>query len=103
MSGAGMEPDALPAVEAIWVVEATYAEDAAERRPRWRAEHLARVVALKAAGTLLEGGAFADLSSSLLLVRAEDEAAALALVHEDVYTREGVWVGFGARAFGRVV
>jgi uncharacterized protein YciI len=39
----------------------------------------------------------------LLLVRAPDEAAALAILNSDVYARSGVWTGFRARAIGRVV
>jgi hypothetical protein len=89
-------------VEPIWFVEATYAPDAAETRTPLRAEHLARVLALKASGVFVEVGAFADVSSSVVLVRAESEAAALAIVSDDVYLRNGVWVEIRARPFGRV-
>jgi uncharacterized protein YciI len=43
------------------------------------------------------------MSGSLLLVRAPDEAAALAILKSDVYTRSGVWTSFRVRAIGRVV
>jgi len=91
------------AVETIWLVEATYAPDAAETRPAHRPEHLTRMAALRDEGTVVEAGAFTDLSSSILLIRAASEEAALELCREDVYLREGVWVELRARPFGRVV
>ena len=94
----------LPAtLEPIWFVEATYAPDAAETRVPFRAEHLAGIAARLAAGTYVEAGAFADVSASIVLVRAPDADAAIAIVSDDVYLRNGVWVEFRARAFGRVV
>jgi uncharacterized protein len=95
-------PEGL-AVESVWVIEAAYAPDAAQRRAPVRREHLARVARLRAAGTIIEAGGYADMSGSLFLIRAPDEAAALAILREDVYTRAGVWTGFRARALGRVV
>ena len=99
---AGEVPDGL-AIEPIWAIEAAYASDATERRPAVRHEHLSRIGELRAAGTVVEAGGFADMSGSLLLVRAPDEASALALMHADVYFRSGVWSSLRARAFGRVV
>jgi uncharacterized protein YciI len=99
---AGEIPDGL-AIESVWAIEATYGPDAAERRPAVRQEHLKRIGQLRAAGTIVEAGGYADMSGSLLLVRAPDEAAAMAIVKSDVYTRSGVWTGFRARAIGRVV
>jgi uncharacterized protein YciI len=89
-------------LESVWFVEATYAPDAAEARVPFRAEHLAGVRARIAAGTYVEAGAYADLSASVVLVRAASEAEALAIVSDDVYLRNGVWVEVRARAFGRV-
>lgn len=89
-------------MERVFVVEATYAPDAAETRPAHRPTHLARIAALREAGVILEAGAYPDLSSSLLLVRAADEQAALAVAREDVYLREGVWVEVRVRPFLRV-
>lgn len=51
---------------------------------------------------IIEVGAFADASASILIVRAADEAAALDIARADVYMREGVWVEVRARRFGRV-
>lgn len=93
----------LPALEQIWVVEATYAADAAERRSPFRAEHLARLRQLKATGTLVEAGGFADLTASLLLVRGDSEEGVLEVCRADVYFGNGVWTSLRARPFGRVV
>jgi hypothetical protein len=98
---AGEIPDGL-AIEGIWVVEATCGADAAERRPAVRAEHLARIAELRRAGTIVEAGAYTDMSASLLLLRAPSAEAALTVAQADVYFRSGVWTGFRVRAFGRV-
>jgi uncharacterized protein YciI len=97
-----MSEPAAPPVEPIWLVEATYAPDAAETRVPFRAEHIARLRELKRQGIVVEAGAFADVSASIVLIRAADEQAALELVRDDVYLRNGVWVEVRARAFGRV-
>jgi uncharacterized protein len=89
-------------IEWIWAIEATYGPDAAQRRPAVRHEHLTRIRALRAAGVILEAGGYRDMSAALLLVRAPNEAAAVAILEEDVYTRSGVWTGFKAHAMGRV-
>ena len=90
-------------VESVFLVEAQYAPDAAEKRPAVRAEHLTRIVQLIGAGTVIEGGAYSDeLTSSIMLLRADDAAAALAIAREDVYARTGVWTDISARPFGRV-
>lgn len=95
-------PSGTPTIESVWFVEATYAPDAAETRTPFRAEHLAGVAAHRAAGTYIEAGAFADVSGSVVLVRAPSEEAALAIVRDDVYLRNGIWVELRARPFGRV-
>ena len=89
-------------LEPVWLVEATYAPDAAETRVPFRAEHLAGVRERLEAGVYIEAGAFADVSASVILVRAESAEDAIALVRDDVYLRNGVWVEVRARAFGRV-
>ena len=90
-------------MESVWLVEATYAPDAAETRGPFRAQHLARVAALKASGVIVEIGAFLDVSSSIALIRAESEAAALEILRTDIYVTNGIWVELRARPFGRVV
>lgn len=89
-------------VESVWLVEATYAPDAAETRTPFRPEHLTGVAARLADGTYAMAGAYTDVSSSVLLVRAPSAEAAVDLVREDVYLRNGVWVEVRARAFGLV-
>jgi uncharacterized protein YciI len=89
-------------LEPVWLIEATYAPDAAETRVPFRAEHLARLRDLIRQGVVVEAGAFVDVSASILIVRAANDEAALAVCREDVYLRNGVWVELRARAFGRV-
>jgi uncharacterized protein YciI len=89
-------------VEETWLIEATYAPDAAETRGSFRAEHLGRIVELREAGVVVEAGGLADFSASILIVRADSEAAALAIARDDVYMANGVWVEVRARKFIRV-
>ena len=91
-----------PTLETVWLVEATYAPDAAEARTPFRARHLARAAELKAAGIYVEVGAFLDVSSTIIIVRAESEAAALDVVRGDIYMANGIWVELRARPFGRI-
>lgn len=93
---------ATPATEPVWLVEATCAPDAAESRVPFRAEHLARMLQLKADRVVVEVGAVADVSASVIMIRAASEEAALDICRQDVYTRNGIWVEFRARAFNRV-
>jgi uncharacterized protein len=95
-------PLAGMAIEPVWLVEATYAPDAAETRVPFRAEHVARLRKLKGEGIVVEAGAFIDVSASIVILRASDEQAALDVCRDDVYLRNGVWVELRARAFGRV-
>ena len=102
MTDAGI-PDGVR-VETVYVVEISYTADAAEKRPAVRPEHLRRVAKLLADGTLVEAGGYLDFSAALLMVRASSEEEAVALVRDDVYVREGVWLDDAqARPFGRVV
>ena len=90
-------------MEPVWLVEATYAPDAAETRVPLRPQHFAHAAGLKAAGTIVEIGAFTDVSSAIIIVRAESEAAALEIVRRDPYVTNGVWVELRARPFNRLV
>lgn len=90
-------------IEPVFLVEAVYTPEAAERRPAVRPEHLTRIAELLRDGTLVAAGAYSDtLTSSLLFVRAEDAAAAIAVARADVYARSGVWDEITARPFGLV-
>jgi uncharacterized protein YciI len=96
------EPDTSSPIEPVWLIEATYAPDAAATRRPFRARHVARLQELKRQGVVVEVGAFTDVSASIVIVRAPDEEAALAVCRDDIYLRNGVWVELRARAFGRV-
>ncbi len=97
------DPTVPAPLEPVWLIEATYAPDAAETRAPFRGRHLGRLYELMAAGILIEAGAFLDVSASILIVRAPDEAAALEIARADIYMANGVWVEVRARAFGHVV
>jgi uncharacterized protein YciI len=102
MTDAGI-PDGVM-IETVYVVEISYTADAAEKRPAVRPEHLRRVAQLLADGTLIEAGGYLDFSAAMLIVRASSGAEAVALIRDDVYVREGVWLDDArARPFGRVV
>jgi len=101
MTGSGLPPGV--GVEQVWVLEATYVPDGAAARAPFRAEHLARIARLKREGTVIEAGAYMDVSSSIILMRADSEDAALAIARQDPYVREGVWVELRVKPFGRVV
>ena len=90
-------------IEPTWLIEATYAPDAAETRVPFRGRHLARLAELMEAGIVVAAGAFADVSASILVVRAADEQAALDIARSDIYMANGVWVEVRARPFGLVV
>jgi len=96
-------PDGLT-VETVYVVEISYTPEAAIRRPALRPQHLERIGRLLAEGRIVEAGGYLDFSAALLMVRASSEEEAVALVRDDVYVREGVWLDDArARPFGRVV
>jgi uncharacterized protein YciI len=90
------------AIEPAWYVECTYAPDAAETRAPFRAAHLARAAELRREGVIIEVGAFADVSASVLIIRAASEAEALEVCRADVYMQNGIWVELRARPFGRL-
>ncbi len=99
------DPADAPAysMEPVWVIQATYAPDAAETRTPFRPRHLARMAGLMAEGTVVVAGAYADMSSSMLVVRAPDEAAALEIARQDLYMQNGIWVELRAKAFTQVL
>jgi len=92
----------VPTLEPVWLVEATYVANAAEARAPFRPTHLARLTDLKAGGVVVEAGAYADASASLLMLRAATEDEALDLCRADVYWQNGIWVDLNARAFARL-
>jgi uncharacterized protein YciI len=92
----------VPTLEPVYLVEATYVANAAEARAPFRPAHLAHLTVLKGSGVVVEAGAYADASASLLMLRAATENEALDLCRADVYWQNGIWVDLKARAFARL-
>lgn len=82
-----------------FLVRATYCADAATAREPYRARHLAGVRQLLASGGVLIAGALADLSASVLVVRAADAEAARAIAEADVYWQHGVWTSIEVTSY----
>ena len=79
------------AFETVYVIEGTYAPDAAETRVPVRAEHVARMLELRDRGVVLEAGGFADMTASIMLVRAEtDGGGARPLPERRVHPARGL-------------
>jgi uncharacterized protein YciI len=96
-------PDGVT-VETVFVVEISYTADAAQKRPAARPEHLRRIARLMAEDRVIEAGGYLDFSAAMLIVRASSEVEAVALIRDDVYLRQGVWLDDArARPFRRVV
>ncbi len=89
-------------IETCHVVEATYADGAADKRAPYREEHLARVGKLIEAGAVIVAGALADMSASLLILAVEGEDAARAVIESDVYWKNGIWTDYTVRKLNRV-
>ncbi len=92
----------MPRVTPCFVVTASYVEGAAERRAPYRDEHLERVEKLLREGALLLGGAFDDMSASLLVFGVQSEEAVVAVIESDVYWREGIWTDYTIRKLNRI-
>lgn len=95
-------PDGVE-IETVYLVEVPYTPQARERRPAHRPVHISRIADLIREGRVIEAGGCTDFSKAVLLMRVADEAEALRLIDEDVYTREGVWHSPTATPYGRVV
>ena len=68
----------------------TYGYNDTPERAARRPEHLEHLAKLHAEGSLLLAGPLADLTGGVLVLIADDEAAARELVDKDPYTRHGV-------------
>jgi uncharacterized protein len=77
--------------------------DAPARRMGVRAQHLEAIQPLVQDGTVLLGGALLNdaggMIGSLMLLEAENEAAARALLERDVYVTLGVWQQYDLHPF----
>ena len=68
----------------------TYGYHDTPLRAERRGEHLAHLERLESDGSLVAAGPLADLSGGIIVLRADDEAGARALVDQDPYTQLGV-------------
>jgi len=76
---------------AKFVLWGTYCDDALEKRAPFRAEHLAGLQQLKDNGTLITLGPTEGSTHVFGIYEADSQSAVEALVHGDVYWREGIW------------
>jgi uncharacterized protein YciI len=65
----------------------TYGYHDTPLRAERRDDHLAHLAGLERSGHLVAAGPLADLSGGIVVLRADDEAGAQALVDQDPYTR----------------
>jgi uncharacterized protein len=86
----------------VYVVEAAYVEDAANRRTPFRQAHLERVRKLGEQGALILAGGFEDMKSSLLVFTLEDEESVAAVIESDVYWHQGIWTDYRIRKLNAV-
>ncbi|MFG1699638.1 YciI family protein [Nonomuraea sp. NPDC049309] len=68
----------------------TYGYHDTPLRAERRDDHLAHLKTLHEEGSLVAAGPYTDLTEGMIVLRAEDEKAAQALVERDPYTRLGV-------------
>lgn len=92
----------MAVTQPCFVVEATYAPDAAVRRVPLREKHLERMEELADEGAVMLAGAYEDMSSSLLVFTVETEESVRAIIDSDVYMKEGVWTGYSIKVLNRV-
>lgn len=84
-----------------WVLEYRYAD--MDARARAREDHLAYLRGLHAAGTVVLGGPVGDGSGAMVVLRAESQEAAQAVVDADPYTVAGVGADHVLRPWNVVV
>ena len=77
---------------AKFVLWGTYSDNALEKRTPFRDEHLAGLQQLKDNGTLITLGPTEGSTHVFGIYEADSQASVEALVHGDVYWREGIWI-----------
>ncbi|MCH6567967.1 MAG: hypothetical protein IH801_06335 [Nitrospinae bacterium] len=77
-----------------YVVIGTYTEDAVTKREPYRAEHLARLQALKDEGKVVTIGPTKDVTKLFAILEVEGEDEARRLIEEDPYWTGGIWTGY---------
>ena len=77
-----------------------------DRRLAAREKHMERIHAMKAEGTILDGGALIDddgnMIGSVVLCEYPDRAALDAYINSEIYFTEGVWKEIQVLPFRRV-
>jgi uncharacterized protein YciI len=74
-----------------FVLWGTYCADALQRRTPFRDEHLKGLQRQKEEGVLITLGPTEGSTHVFGIYEAENQAAVEALVHNDVYWRNGIW------------
>ena len=74
-----------------FVLWGTYCEHALEKRGPFRQEHLDGLQRQKEAGLLLTLGPTADSTHVFGLYEADSQQQVEALLHHDIYWRQGIW------------
>ncbi|QEY32062.1 hypothetical protein EVJ50_07265 [Synechococcus sp. RSCCF101] len=77
---------------ARFVVWGRYCEGAIEKRTPFRQEHLDRLKTLKQEGSLITLGPTQDSSHLFAIFEAESREWVDALLRQDVYWRQGIWI-----------
>lgn len=84
-----------------WLLTYTLTADFMDRRPEFRAEHLAMAIEATTRSELLLGGAALEadggVKEALLLFAGDDASAAQAFAEADPYVREGLVVSWRVR------
>ncbi len=74
-----------------FVLWGSYCDNAIDKRSPYRQEHLEGLQQQKEAGVLLTLGPTADSSHVFGIYEAESQEQVEALLHNDVYWRQGIW------------
>ena len=88
----------------LFVLTYDYVPDVLQKRTPFRADHLALIQELHAAGKILYAGAFDPVTDGALFVfRADSQADVEAFVKRDPYVKNGVVTGHRVRPWNVVV
>ena len=86
----------------LFVIIGRDARNSADLRPQHRPAHLQHLEKIEAEGRLVLAGPLTDGAGSLIVVEAEDAAAAWAAVAADPYVQNGVFEDVEVHPFVRV-